>query len=1238
MRGIITWMTRNSVAANLLMFFIIAVGAIAVSDITQEVFPEVSLDAIRIRIVYPGASPGEVDEAIVRRVEEKIDGIEGIRRISSVAAENVGVTTAELVLGANAAKVMNDIKAEVDRIDTFPQEAEEPEVTEVTTRRQVISLAIHGRASERTLKELANRIKDELSSQENISYVKVNGARAYEISIEISEETMRAYGLSLADITAAVRRGSLDLPGGLIETMDEEILVRTKGQNYDADDFREIIVVAKPDGANVTLGQLATVRDGFEEADLITRFNGDPAVLVEVYRIGDERVLDIVDDVYTYVAGLSVPTGIEISVWQDEARLLKSRYELMLKNGLMGLLLVIIALGLFLNSRLAFWVSTGIFVSFIGTFAVMIMLGATLNMISLVAFILALGIVVDDAIVIGENIFAEQERGLPPLQAAADGASRLVRPVVFAVLTTMAAFTPLLFAPGILGKFMQNLPVVIITVLGISLVESLLILPSHLSHVGALRGNKKGRIKKTVERAQGAVASMMDWMISVPLDRSLRFSTRHFCIVIISAISAILLSLGLVFGGLIQFTFFPEIAGENVIARLEMPAGVPAERTREVATLLEARGREAVAEIQATLPSSHPDLLKNVYVIVGSQPSVANSLQGPTGPGLIQGNLAEINIELLAAEERDISASEIESAWREAAGTIPGIKSLQFQSALITLGKPVQIEISAPDEADLEAAVQELKFEMGQYAGVYDVQDNLQLGKRELKLELNPDARSLGISLEDLAAQVRAAFYGNEALRIQRGRDDIKVMVRLPREERNALSDIDNLRIRSARGAEIPFSEVATASFGFGPAAINRRDRRQVVTVTAELDDEIANANDVRASLEATVLARLTQKYSGLKASFEGEQREQADTIDALKKGFLIALLAIYALLAVPFKSYTQPLIIMAAVPFGIIGAIVGHMLMGISVGILSLFGIIGLSGVVVNDSLVLIDYINRERESGANLADAILAGGKARFRPIILTSLTTFLGVLPLILEKSLQAQFLIPIAVSLGFGIVFATFIVLLLIPSLVVLEDRAMAFIQRTPVATKTQSLPVMTKTIVILLVAGLSVTTSAFAQDNTRPEDVATIDGIMKAYYEVVSGPAGVERDWARDRSLHHPQAQVAIIRDRDDGSSFVAIMTLAEFHGPPGPAETAFYEFEIQREVRRHGANAHVWSTYEWRSEEDGPARGRGVNSIQMYFDGKRWFITEWMFDGRSAAPTVQDAYLPEPRWGDRLDS
>ena len=1049
MKAAIAWMARNSVAANLLMVLILLIGFVNVFNVVQEFFPEASLDAIQVRVEYLGASPEEVEEGVVRRVEEQIESLAGIRRITSTAAENVGVVTAQLELGTDIAQALDDIKAEVDRITTFPVEAEEPQVQEVTNRRQALQLALHGPVPERALKELAAQVKDELTALPSISYVTINGVRDYEIAIEVSEATLRAYGLQLADVTRAVRRGSLDLPGGTLETDGEDILVRTKGQNYTGQDFRDLIVLARPDGTTIRLGDLATVRDGFQDADLITRFDGQPAALVEVFRTSDERVLEIEEDVIAYVDALrpTLPAGISVALWQNEARYLRSRYNLLIENGLIGLALVVLALALFLNGRLAFWVSMGIFISFLGVFAVMPLLGVSINMLSLLAFILALGIVVDDAIVIGENIFAEQENGRSPIDAAVAGATRLARPVTFAIFTTVAAFAPLLTVPGTIGKLMVAIPTIIIAVLLFSLVESLFILPAHLAHVKIDKQGRKNAFIRGLEYVQGKVQELLEWNINGPLDKGLRFATKHYGLVIVTATSLVLLSVGLVQAGLIKFAFLPIIEGENVIVRFELPQGTPAEETRRVAAYIEQKGRETAAELEATLPDDHPPLVEHVFTIVGTQPSLASGPPGGNlGPNLTEPHRAEVNFELPDAEERDLAASVFEDRWREKVGVLPGVRSIQFQSVLISLGRPIQLELSAPTPEMLDRAVAIVKDTLRSYQGVFDVQDDQDLGKREVKLALKPEARTLGLTLDDLARQVRAAFYGDEALRLQRGRDDIRVMVRLPQEERDALADLDALRIRTPAGAEVPFAEVADASFGFGPSAIQRRDRRRVVTLTADVNTEIVQAQDVVNDLQNNVLPALARDYPGLRGSFEGEQREQADTLAALLRGFAIALFAIYALLAIPFRSYSQPLVIMSAIPFGVIGAILGHLLVGINVTVLSMFGIVGLAGVVVNDSLVMLDFMNEKRAEGMPLRDAVIAGAKARFRPILLTSLTTFLGVLPLILERSTQAQFLIPIAVSLGFGILVATFILMLLVPALVMLQERTLVLLRR------------------------------------------------------------------------------------------------------------------------------------------------------------------------------------------------
>ncbi|HAY37642.1 MAG TPA: AcrB/AcrD/AcrF family protein [Bacteroidetes bacterium] len=1045
MKGAIEWMARNRVAANLLMVFIVLVGFVSVSTIVQEVFPEASLDSVQVRVPYLGASPEEVEESIVRRVEEKIQGVDGIRQISSVAAENLGVITAQLKLGENIADILDEIKSEVDRITTFPAEAEEPEITEITTRRQAIQLAVYGDVPERTLKELTNRMKDELTASGGVSFAEVGGTRNYELAIEISEETLRSYGLTLDFVTRAVRRGSLDLPGGSIETSGEDILIRTKGQAYSGRDFEKIPVRALSDGSTLYLGDIATVRDGFEESDAISRFNGEQAAFLKIYRTSDERVLDVIDEVYAYVETLSIPEGISVSVWQDEAKLLRSRYELMLKNGAMGLALVILALGLFLNSRLAFWVSAGIFISFIGTFAVMVYIGATINLISLVAFILALGIVVDDAIVVGENVFVEQENGLEAEDAAVKGTVRLARPVIFAVLTTMAAFTPLLFVPGIIGKMMKQIPTVMITVLAISLIESLFILPAHLGHFKFTRGRAKNMFSRGLERIQNKISALVEWNINGPLHRTLEFVTEHYVYVVLAGISIIMLSVGTVGAGWVRFEFFPNIEGDNVVALVKMPEGTPVEKTIEIAALMEEKGHEVAAQIQSELDEDHPPVVSNVLSIVGSQPTLDRAPVSAGGAGYTDPTLAEVNFELLASEIRELPAVEFETRWREAVGDLAAVRSIQYQSSLISLGKSIQLEVSTTNAEDLALAVAEIKDEIRSFSGTYEIEDDRVPGKREVMLELKPGAQMLGISLDDLARQVRASFYGNEALRVQRGRDDVRVMIRLPQDERDALSDLDNIRIRTAGGEQIPFSEIASASIGFGSSTISRRDRRQVTTISAQVNEDIVASDEVISILESTILPRIGLNYPGFNASFEGEQREQMDAISSLKIGFLIALFMIYALLAIPFKSYTQPLIIMAAIPFGIIGALVGHIVMGLAVGILSIFGIIGLAGEVVNDSLVLIDYVNKEREKGLDVKQAVINAGKVRFRPIMLTSVTTFVGVLPLILERSLQAQFLIPIAASLGFGILFATFIIMIIVPALVIMEAKAESVIK-------------------------------------------------------------------------------------------------------------------------------------------------------------------------------------------------
>ena len=1040
MNRAIAWMAGHPVASNLLMVFILAAGVFSLANVVVEVFPDFDLGAVQVRVEYPGASPEEVEEGIIQKVEERVEAIEGVSQINSTASEGVGVVFIELNLGEDVSSRLDEIKAEVDRITSFPADAEKPEVTEVTSRSRVMEIAVHGDAPERTLKELANRIKDDLSSLPEISFVQTSGVRDYEISIEVSNDVLRAYGISLDDVAMAVRRASLDLPGGRVDTDDEEILVRVKGRNYNRDDFAKIIVRGSRDGSTLRLDQIATIKDGFQDADLVTLYNDEPAAFVQVFRTSDEQVLEIVRVVESYLDEIAVPSmpkGVEVSVWQNDAELLESRINLLRKNGIIGLILVLIALTLFLDLRLSSWVAVGISLSFIGTFAVMPWFDISINMMSLFGFILAIGIVVDDAIVVGENIYSEREKGRGPLEAAIKGTQRVAVPVVFAVLTTVTAFTPLLFVPGSIGKFLKFIPMIVIAVLLFSLIESLFILPHHLSRLPEHAQMHLPKWLRPVEKVQRAVQAALQRFIDGPVDRTVRFATDHYGVVISSAIALVLISMGLVAGRYISFSFLPRIEGDNVIAQVEMPQGTPSGRTREVASYIEAVGRNVADSLAADAGDDHPSMVEAVYVSVGRYPSADGGPGAGALPTFVESNKAEINFRLLDAEQRDVMSSEFEKAWREAVGDMPGPRSLTFSSQVINLGAPVQLEVSHPDTTILFRAAAEIQEELQTYAGVFDVRNDQDVGKREVELTLKPRARTLGVTLDDLARQVRAAFFGSEALRVQRGREEVRVYVRLPKAERSNLDDIRQFRVMTPAGEAIPLEELADVSFGTAPSTIRRVDGRRIVTVTAEVDRSVITGSEANAAITSTIMPAAQERYPALRYGFGGEQREQTRALGGMIRGFILALFVMYTLLAIPFGSYIEPLIIMAAVPFGFIGAVFSHLFMGIDLGMLSMFGLVGLSGVVVNDSLVLLDFVKSEHREGKPMNEAILSAARIRFRPIILTTMTTFLGVFPMIIERSVQAQFLVPMAVSLGLGILFATFVIIVLVPALTMLQ---------------------------------------------------------------------------------------------------------------------------------------------------------------------------------------------------------
>jgi len=1030
----IKWMAENHVAANLLMMCFVVGGLVMAFTVKQEVFPEVNLDRIQVTVDYPGAAPEEVEEGIILQIEEAINGVRGIKEIHSVASEGRGVVTATIEVGENADLVLMDIKSEVDRITTFPEEAEEPVVAKMLNRREVLSLVVYGNVSEHALRERAEALRDELLAMPQITQTSLNGVRPYEISIEIPEENLRRYHLTLDRVAAMIRQASLDLPGGSVKALGGEVLIRTKERRTTGRGYEDIVLLVRKDGTEVTVGDIGTVKDGFAETDTYATFDGMPAVMVGVYRVGHQKPTEISKIVNEYARkkAAELPPTIHLATWNDTSELFDSRMKLLLKNAFLGLFLVFFILSLFLQMRLALWVMLGIPVSFLGALLMMPALDVSLNMISLFAFIMALGIVVDDAIVVGENIYEHRQKGKPYARAAVDGVRQVGGPVVFSVLTTVAAFLPLVYVEGTLGKFIKVIPVVVISILAVSLVESLFVLPAHLSLGRAIQ--RHAEAPNPYIRFRRRFTAALERFINGPYKRALCFCLDYRYATIASAIVILMLSVGMVKSGIVKFRFMPVVEGDKITAAITMPRGALVEETGRVQRRVLKAAYDTVAEIDAEVGDGST-VLRHAYSVVGG--TIAKG--GPAGAdGTSGSHLSNVALLLTPSDFRDIPASHIADRWREKVGDVPGVESLTFSSNLMHMGANIDVQLSHEHFDLLEPAAERVKAYLRQYPGVTDIEDNYPPGKKELKITLRPEARMLGVTEESLGRQLRSAFYGAEALRFQRGRNEVKVMVRYPYEARRSLWDFRAMRIRTPDGGEMPLERAADVAMGRGYSEINRTDRKRVINITASVNPRLANAEEVIADLKATLLDSLADDYPGLQYQLEGEQKERRDSMGSMMRGFFLALFAIYALLAIPFKSYSQPLLIMAAIPFGVVGAILGHLMMGFDLSMLSIFGIVALSGVVVNDSLLLIDQTNQNVRAGASVPEAAVGAGVRRFRPIILTSVTTFLGLVPMILETSVQAQFLIPMAISLGFGIMFTTFLILFLVPTLYLALD--------------------------------------------------------------------------------------------------------------------------------------------------------------------------------------------------------
>ena len=1034
MRAIIAAFVRNRVFANIILVMIFFVGAMAAMSMIRETFPQFSTERIQVTVAYPGADPEEVEEGISRKIEESLEDVQGIKEYETTSRENFSSTIVEVKNGYEVSDVLDRVRNKVDSISTFPVDAERPVISEILLRDAVTMLALTGDMPEARAKEWAERVKDALQQESDISQVTILGTRSYEIGIEISESRLREYRLSFDQVVDAVRRSSLNMSGGTLRTQGGAIRLRTLGRKYTGAELASVVVIARPSGEIITLDRLATVVDGFTEDPVIARVDGKQAVFLNVMKTNDEDALKIAGAVRRFVAAEAprLPPDLGMEIIYDWSTMLTARISLLVKNGLIGLTFVFILLWIFLDLRLSFWAGMGMPISVAGALGIMWAIGATINMISLFGLIMVLGVIVDDAIIVGEAIYHGRQQGKPAVKAAVDGLYEVGLPVIAAVLTTIVAFIPLAFVGGIMGKFISILPVVVISCLIVSLVECLLLLPAHLGAMGKLgtTGDRPTRnpLRRFANGMHRVTGAGMEWFINYPYKRFLKGIIRWRYVAFCAAITIVLLTIGILRGGILKFQMFPSFDGFIISATAEFPDGTPIEVTRDAVKHIEDSLDRVAARSETR--SGDPLVTHSLAVIGQALYDFGNS---GTHIGFVQGIF-------LDSERRGIPSNELMVEWEKEVGEIPGVQAMVFEEMEAgPPGAPIELWIQGQDIDVLLAASAELQDILKQYAGVYQIQSDYRTGRDELRLRLRPEARGLGVTVNDLARQIRAGYFGSEAVRLQRGRDDIRVRVRYTADERTRLADLERIRIRTRAGIEIPLLSVAEFEFGPGLTSINRKNSMRNIAVTAQVDKSAANTREITKSLEGGVLEKLMAAHPGVYIAVRGEKQRSQESFSSLRYGFPLALVGIFIIVATIFRSYIQPVIILITVPFGIIGAVLGHLIMGLELSMMSMFGMVALTGVVVNDAIVLIEAVNSKVRDGVPVFDAILQGGMRRFRPVFLTSLSTIGGLMPLIIETDFQAQFLIPMALSLAAGVGFATIITLIIVPSLLaILND--------------------------------------------------------------------------------------------------------------------------------------------------------------------------------------------------------
>jgi HAE1 family hydrophobic/amphiphilic exporter-1 len=1025
---VIRYFANHPTAANLLMVAFIASGVFAAPTLLRETFPRVQPSNVEITVLNPGTRTEDVEEAICQRIEDAVDGIDNVNEVTCEAREGFARAVVEMVEGADIDLITTDIRTEVDAITDFPDEAEDPVVKQLGRTDFVASVALTGPVSRPDLKAYAEELKDRMLRFGGIPRVDIKGFSDHQIRIELSDSVVRQFGISVSDIARAIQRQSIDLPSGSIETDDQDILIRFADQRKTIDEFRNIVVVAGREGGQVKLGDVAQITDRFDLAEEKVLFNGKPAAILDIVKTESEDTLNVIDAVVAFVEQEreTAPPGIELEITNDQSSIVRDRLNLLMKNGAQGLFLVFAVLWLFFGFRYAFWVAAGLPVSFLGAIVVMVFAGHTINMLTMVGLLIVIGLLMDDAIVIAENVATKRAEGKPPLEAAIEGARQVLPSVFASFATTVCIFGSLAFLKGDIGQILRVVPLVMLIVLSVSLIEAFLILPHHIAHAMNKADNKQPRIQAAVDRG-------MDWLCDTVVGPVAEAAVRWRYLTAGIAVCLMILAVSTMAGGVLKFSAFPELDGNVIEARVLLPQGTPLARTEAVVERISA----SLGRVNERLSTSQPDgqpLVENV-AIKFNQNDTANE----TGS-----HVATITADILDSEIRNSRIDDGVAMWREETGVLADVISVKFaepQSG--PAGLAFDIRLSGENLDDLQAAALELTNWLDGYQGTSNLTNDLRPGKPELRIRLKDGAATLGVDARQIADQLRGAFFGTKVSEIQRGAEAYEIDVRFDSTSRDSLSDIDSFTISQTDGSLIPLVAIADIEIGRGFSRINRVNGQRTVTVQGDVDVAIANANEILSDTRAKFFPQLTERYPAVSVSLQGQNKEAQTTQKSMVTGFLLGLIGVYLVLSFQLKSYIEPVIVMIIIPFAFIGAVIGHILLGLEFTMPSMLGFVALAGIVVNDSILLVNFIKHFHGDTKSVPDAAPLASRARFRAILITSLTTIVGLLPILLETSLQAQILIPLVTSLAFGLMATTVLVLFLVPAIYsILDDFGLA----------------------------------------------------------------------------------------------------------------------------------------------------------------------------------------------------